>query len=68
MTNEAKRISEHILEYMGKNNLTCKEMSEQMDVEYYLLYRWATGRQEMKVSSLYKLSKFMGVTMEELVT
>ena len=49
-----------------ERGMTRKEMAEKMDVSVQTVYRWESGDRIPDVVTLMRLSKLLGVTMDEL--
>lgn len=56
-----------IFELRKENNLTQKELAENLNVSDKAISRWETGKGFPDVNSLLALSEFFGVSVNELL-
>lgn len=63
----AQKCGEFIAELRKEKNLTQKDLANELDVSDKAISRWETGKGFPDVDSLQSLSKFFGITINELL-
>ena len=63
----AQKCGEFIAELRKEKNLTQKDLANELNVSDKAISRWETGKGFPDVDSLQSLSKFFGITINELL-
>lgn len=63
----AKEIGERVKVIRNRNNLTQRQVAEEVGWHHQELSRFESGRSDVRVSTLFKIARALGVSVEELV-
>ena len=64
---DAKVIGEHIKEYRKNNNVSQRELAEQLFVSDKTISRWELGKGLPDIEQLPKIADILGISIDELV-
>ena len=66
MDQEILLLFKRILEIIKEKNLKTREIAHDTDMDVENLRKYIKGKQEMKVSTMLKITKSSGITVSEL--
>jgi transcriptional regulator with XRE-family HTH domain len=66
MNQDILLLGKRILEIIKEKNLKTREVAHDADMDVENLRKYIKGKQEMKVSTMLKISKSLGVSVSDL--
>ena len=60
-------VGNNIRRRLRINGITQKELTKELHVTEATVSRWVTGERQPSVYALYRMARFLGATMEELM-